>query len=188
MEPVPAERSAAVGGMNDRVVWEVLAWAAFIAGAFALSFSFDGPLPYYQPGAAMWPRIIQAAMTVAAIVLLVSRFLPQTVLEDQGKAPEYLDEVPKDLAGVSWRTVAVFVVPLLWAYAMHKMGFLLVTPVFLVLFTWLMGVTRWRTLLGFGIGFYAVLVVVFYMVIFTPLPMGAGMFHTINAELLAVLQ
>ena len=99
MEPVVAERSAAVGGMNDRVVWEVLTWAALIAGAFALSFSFDDPLPHYPPGAALWPRIIQAVMTVAAIVLLVSRFLPQTVLEEQAKAPEHLDEIPEDLAG-----------------------------------------------------------------------------------------
>ena len=51
-----------------------------------------------------------------------------------------------------------------------------------------MGVTRWRTLLGFGVGFYVVLVLVFYKLIFTPLPMGAGMLHTFNAELLAVLQ
>lgn len=188
MDPAVAEHSPAVGGMKDRVVWEVFAWAALVAGAFALSFGFDEPLPHYPPGAALWPRIIQAMMTAAAIVLLVSRFLPQTVIEEQAKAPEYLEEVPDDLAGVTWRTAAVFVVPLLWAYAMHKMGFLLVTPVFLVLFTWLMGVTRWRTLLGFGIGFYAVLVLVFYKLIFTPLPMGAGMFHTINAELLALLQ
>ena len=152
------------------------AWAVLVAGAFALSFGFDDPLPHYPPGAALWPRIIQGMMTAAAIVLLVSRFLPQTVREEQAKAPEYLEEVPDDLAGVSWRTVAVFVMPLVWAYAMHKMGFLLVTPVFLVLFTWLMGVTRWRTLLGFGVGFYAVLVLVFYKLIFTPLPMGAGMF------------
>ena len=188
MGPAVAEHSPAVGGMKDRVVWEVFAWAAFVAGAFVLSFAFDDPHPHYPPGAALWPRIVQAMMTVAAIVLLVSRFLPQTVREEQVKAPDHLDEVPDDLTGVSWRTVAVFALPLVWAYAMHKMGFLLVTPVFLVLFTWLMGVTRWRTLLGFGFGFYAVLVLVFCKLIFTPLPMGAGMFHTINAELLALLQ
>ena len=187
-DPGMAEHGATVGGMNDRVVWEVFAWTALVAGTFALSFGFDDPLPHYPPGAALWPRIIQAMMAVAAVVLFVSRFLPQTAREEQAEGPEYLEEVPDDLAGVSWRTVAVFAMPLIWAYAMHKMGFLLVTPVFLVLFTWLMGVTRWRTLLGFGVGFYAVLVLVFYKLIFTPLPMGAGMFHTISAELLAVLQ
>ena len=145
MDPVVAKRSSTVGGMNDRVVWEVFAWAALVAGAFALSFGFDDPLPHYPPGAALWPRIVLAMMAAAAIVLLVSRFLPQSVREEKARAPDYLDEVPDDLAGVSWRTVAVFALPLVWAYAMHKMGFLLVTPVFLVLFTWLMGVTRWRT-------------------------------------------
>ena len=68
------------------------------------------------------------------------------------------------------------------------MGFLLVTPFFLIAYTWLMGVTRIRTLLGFSLGFYAALVLVFYKLIFTPLPMGAGYFHTINGELLALLQ
>ena len=82
----------------------------------------------------------------------------------------------------------MFLIPLIWAYTMHQMGFLLVTPFFLIGFTWLMGVTRWRTLLAFGFGFYLLLVVVFYKLIFTPLPMGAGFFHTINAEILAVLQ
>ena len=71
---------------------------------------------------------------------------------------------------------------------MHKMGFLLVTPFFLFAFTWLMGVRRWQTLVGFSLGFYALLVFVFYKLIFTPLPMGAGWFHALNGEILGLIQ
>jgi len=172
----------------DWVKVEALAWSVFIGGAFALSLDFDEPLRHYPPGAALWPRIILFGMAVATVVLLVSRFLPQTARLEREQGPEYLDEAPNDLAGVGWRTTAVFVLPMLWTYAMHQLGFLLVTPVFLIAFTWLMGVRSKRTLLLFSFGFYALLVLLFYKLIYTPLPMGAGMFHTINGELLALIQ
>ena len=183
-----SDSTTRVGGMKNRVTWEALAWCVLIIGAYALSLDFDKPLPHYPPGAAFWPHIVQLGMAIAAIVLLVSRFLPQTTGDEAAETPEYIEEAPEDLAGITWRTIAVFLIPLIWAYAMHQMGFLLVTPFFLIGFTWLMGVTRWRTLLAFGFGFYLLLLVVFYKLIFTPLPMGAGFFHTINAEILAVLQ
>ena len=34
----------------------------------------------------------------------------------------------------------------------------------------------------------AVLVLVFYKIIFTSLPMGAGIFHTMNGELMGLIQ
>jgi len=177
-----------VGGVKDRVTWEAFAWCVLILGAYFLSLDFDRPLPHYPPGAAFWPHIVQFCMAISAIVLLVSRFLPQTALDEATQTPDYIEEAPDDLAGITWRTIAVFLIPLVWAYAMHQLGFLIVTPFFLMAFTWLMGVTRWRTLLSFSIGFYLLLLIVFYKLIFTPLPMGAGFFHTINAEILAVLQ
>ena len=175
-------------GVKDRVTWEALAWCVLIGSAYALSLDFDRPLPHYAPGAAFWPHIVQFGMAIAAIVLLVSRFLQQTARDEAAETPEYIEEAPDDLAGVNWRTIAVFLLPLFWAYAMHQMGFLLVTPIFLIAFTWLMGVKSWRILMSFSFGFYLLLVVVFYQLIYTPLPMGAGFFHTINAEILAVLQ
>ena len=158
-------------GVKDRVTWEALAWCVLIGSAYALSLDFDRPLPHYAPGAAFWPHIVQFGMAIAAIVLLVSRFLPQTARDEAAETPEYIEEAPDALAGVNWRTIAVFLLPLFWAYAMHQMG-----------------VKSWRTLISFSFGFYLLLVVVFYQLIYTPLPMGGGFFHTINAEILAVLQ
>ena len=183
-----SDKSLGTGGVRDHVAWEAVGWSCVILLVYWLSFDFDAPLPHYPPGAAFWPRIVLTGMAIAAVVLLISRFLPQTRRDESKVTPEYIEEVPEDISGVTWRTIAVFTLPLLWAYAMHKMGFLLVTPFFLIGFTWLMGVTRWRTLLLFGFGFYALLVVVFYKLIFTPLPMGAGLFHSLNGEILAVIQ
>ena len=125
-------------------------------------------------------------MILAAGVLLCSRFLKQSQTPDA--QVDYLDDVPDDLPSVGWRTTAMFIVPLIWVYGMHKAGFLLATPIFLIVFTWLMGVKRWRILVTYSLGFYSILVLVFYKLIFTSLPMGAGYLHTINGELLALIQ
>ena len=42
----------------------------------------------------------------------------------------------------------VFAVPILYVYAMHKIGFLLVTPVFLPLYMYILGVRRWPVIVG----------------------------------------
>lgn len=173
--------------LRDTVFWEAIAWLTLAGLAFWFSRPFDKPLQHFAPGAAYWPKIIIAGMFIAALILLIGRLSAKN-----RSAPEetvaHLEEVPDDLPGMNWRLIAMFVMPLIWVYGMHQMGFLLVTPLFLIAFTWLMGVTKITTLLTYSLGFYAMLVLVFYKLIFTPLPMGSGYFHTINGELLALMQ
>jgi hypothetical protein len=98
-------------------------------------------------------------------------------------------EPPADVAvEFSPRLVAIVVLPLVYVYAMHKLGFLLVTPVFLPAFMYLLGVRRWRTLVLTTVGFYAAIVLLFVKLIFTPLPQGAGFFHSLNGQLIGLIQ
>ena len=174
-------------GIRDRLIWEALAWLGFVALVYLLTLDFDAPLPTYQLGAAFWPQVVLAITAIAAITLLVSRFV-RGVEGDTDDVPGHLDDLPAPTRGIPLNTLAMFVLPLIWVYGLHQMGFLLSTPPFLIGFTWLMGVRRLRTLLGFSLGFYAVLVLVFYKLIFTPLPMGGGLFHTISGEIIALIQ
>lgn len=171
---------------RDGVMWEAIIWLAVAAFAFWAAQPFNKPLPYFAPGAAFWPKVVMALITISGLVLLISRFLPQSRREEEELA--YLDEMPDDIPGTTWKTVAIFVLPVIWTFAMHKMGFLIPTPFFILAFTWLMGVRKWTTLIGFSVSFYALLVLVFYKIIFTSLPMGAGVFHTITGEFLGLIQ
>ena len=171
---------------NKRTRWESIFWLGFLLVLFWLAQDFDKPLTYFPLGAAFWPKVIISFMAVATSILFVSSFIV-------GKKPinqksSYLEEVPKDTLGVGWRTFAIFVAPLLWALIMHKVGFLLTTPFFILIFTRLMGVNKWRTIFSYTFLFYSVIVLVFYVLIFTPLPMGAGYFHTITGELMGLMQ
>lgn len=172
----------------DRVGIEALAWLGFAGFVYFLTLEFDKPLPIFRLGAAFWPQAVAIGTAIAAVVLLLSRFIRGVESDNGDGAPSPLDDLPADTRGVSTLTLAMFVLPMAWVFAMHEMGFLLTTPFFLFGFTWLMGVRRWRTLLGFSLGFYAVLVLVFYVLIFTPLPMGGGWFHMVNGEIIALMQ
>lgn len=169
-----------------KTIAEGLVWLVLAAFAYFMSLGFDAPLPTYQLGAAFWPQVVIAIIVIAALVLIASQFIRGK--ETSSAKPGYLDEVPEEGGRFSGTTLLIFALPLVWVYGMHKMGFLLVTPFFLLAFTWLMGVRRWQTLIGFSLGFYALLVLVFYVLIFTPLPMGAGWFHALNGEIIALIQ
>lgn len=168
-------------------VWEPIAWLCFAAIALYLTFEFDQPLQTFKLGAAFWPRVIVAILAIAGSVLLISRFVGGTEKPESESEAAYFDD-GRAGSRVTPLTVAMFALPLVWVYGMHKMGFLLVTPFFLLAFTWLMGVRRPSVLIGFSLGFYAVLVLIFYKLIFTALPMGAGMFNALNGEILALIQ
>lgn len=170
----------------DKVKLEAIVWLLIALCAYWAAQPFDKPLPFFAPGAAFWPKVVIVILLISGAILFISRFLPQSRREEGDVA--YLDEAPDDLPPATWRTILLFVLPVVWTYGMHKMGFLLVTPFFLIAFTWLMGVKKWTTLLSFSLLFYAGLVIVFYKIIFTSLPMGAGYFHTINGELMALIQ
>lgn len=174
------------GGWNG--LWEPLCWLFFAAGAYLVSLSFDGPLPTYALGAAFWPKAVCAIIALSASALLVTRLIRGKPDSEPEDAERPADDRPADSAVARYWTALLFALPLAWAFAMHKVGFLLATPVFLLVFTRVMGVTRIRTLVVFGLGFYAAIVAVFYKLIFTPLPMGAGWFNALNGKFLGLIQ
>lgn len=180
------------GEKNDKnarngPLWEPIAWLGFAGFAFYLTLDFDQPLSTFKLGAAFWPQIVIGIIAIAGCVLLASRFIKGREPAEQEAEAAFFDE-GSAVGRITPLTLAMFVLPLVWVYGMHRIGFLLVTPFFLFAFTWLMGVRRLKILFGFSIGFYAALVLVFYKLIFTPLPMGAGMFNALNGEILALIQ
>lgn len=161
-------------------------WLVFAGLAWFFSLEFDKPLPGFKFGAAHWPHVVIVIMVIAAIVLLAAQFLRGA--GGDGEGDQFFDEVEDDVGRLTPRTVAMFILPLLWVYGMHKTGFLIATPVFLFACTYLMGVRSWKRLIGFTVIFYGVLVLVFYKWVFTPLPMGAGWFHSLNGEIIGLVQ
>lgn len=186
MSDLPATRSRRV-----RSVVESACWLVFCVVAFALTYQFDEPLPMFELGAAFWPRVMLIGIAAAALVMMIG-----SILTKDGDNTDSVQQTSADsshsVSAQTWRErgriVLVFLVPILFVYAMHKLGFLLVAPFFLAAYMYLFGVRRWVPLVSVTVGVYAAVVVIFVKLIFTPLPQGAGVFYTINGHLLGLLQ
>ena len=179
---------------QTRSIVEGACWLTFSAAAFALTFGFDDPLPMFEWGAAFWPRVMLFGIAATALIFIIRGL----VFKDSGSATPRSADTGEDHAGEkivtaqTWqeriRVLLMFGVPVLYVYAMHQFGFLLVTPFFLVAYMYIFGVRRWVPLLSVTAGLYAVVVLIFVKLIFTPMPQGAGIFYTVNGYLLGLIQ
>lgn len=163
---------------------EGLIWLVFVTLAFVYTFDFDDPLPVYEWGPAHWPRVILFGMFVATCWLLFYEARNRRGTNDRNKGHDRdVLTLPTQV-----RMVSIFAIPVIYAFLIHKMGFLLITPIFLFTYMWIVGVRKLRTLIIMTVSIYAVLVLVFVKLIFTYLPPGAGVFNTINGYFLRILQ
>ena len=175
-----------------RLTWksylEPLAWLALAVVGLTMSSEFDAPNKIFALGPAFWPQVILIGMIIAAVILGISIYASGgNPIEDSAEAAQFETPVG-DAVAFSPRLVAIFLLPLIYVYVMHKLGFYLVTPVFLPAFMYTLGVRRWKTLILVTVGLYAILVLLFVKLIFTPLPQGAGYFHTLNGQLMGLIQ
>ena len=162
-------------------------WLVFVLLAFIYTFQFDDPLPVYDWGPAHWPRVILLCMFAASLRLLYRDWRQSGLLiQSAGRASDD-DNFASLETSIKIRMVLIFVVPVLYTFLMHKMGFLLVTPFFIFGYMWLMGVQRIRTLIILTTCIYSALVLIFVKLIFTYLPPGAGIFNTLNGKFLGLL-
>ena len=100
-----------------------------------------------------------------------------------------LNEQVGEVSSVSRsKMLAIFVLPLIYVYGMHQFGFFLVTPLFLPLYMYVMGVKEVKKLFFVSTGVYASIIFLFVNLVFTPLPQGAGFFHSLNGQFLALFQ
>lgn len=180
---------------------EALFWLLFAGGTFALTYTFDQPLSTYAFGPAGWPRILIGGIALAALALLLSSLASRRSQGPLGVTPSSLSAVYDDpdgapagesLPAASLRTamkrLAIFVLPLAYVLAMGKIGFLPVTPFFLIAYMYVLGVRGWFALSWVTLVIYGLVVVIFVKLLYTPLPQGAGFFHSVNGKLISLIQ
>ena len=170
-------------------------WIVFGISGIVATLDFMGPLPNFQFGAAFWPQVVLIGIIlVAALQIIVICFFDNSGENNEapqaGKPEPQSAELPADTAALvlNTKTIAIFLLPLVYVFAMHKFGFFLVTPIFLPFYMYIMGVRRIRSLIAVSIGVYAAIIFLFVYLVFTPLPQGAGFFHSLNGEFIGLFQ
>ncbi len=166
---------------------EAGAWLVFVILAFIYTFQFDDPLPVYEWGPAHWPRVVLFGLLTAALWLLYSEWQHTRIPALRQMRESVEDDLDQLQRSMQIRIGFIFGLPVVYTFLIHKMGFLLVTPFFLFVYMWLMGVRKLRTLIIVTVSVSAALAIVFVKLIFTYLPPGAGVFNTINGYILGWL-
>ena len=167
---------------------EPLAWGAFLLLAYLGTLNFDQEMSYYRFGASGWPRAILLVLALAALAL---------ALDQTSKSPPASQDIPREQAASSGDTtrqarsaliLAHFAMPVLYGVALHFAGFLLVTPIFMVIYARLLGYRSWSTLLGFTAVIILIVLLLFISVLNTPLPMGRGLMYTVNSLIISAVR
>ena len=178
---------------------EGLIWLAFAALAYLLTYEFDRPLRGYELGATTWPRAIIAMIGLGALGLLVSRLLTVGGAAEEPADPDGSFDTegrtaPAGSTAEFWRQtlepkrLLTFGLPLVYVAAMHRFGFLLVSPIFLIAYMYLFGYRRWRWLIAVNLAIYAVVLLVFVRLLYTHFPPGLGAFHSFTGRFVDFIQ
>ena len=154
-------------------------WLVFAMLAYVYTFQFDAPQIGFQLGAAFWPRLVIIGIVIAAGWTVYSNLAGIT----GGGEKESSKVAVKASKAVDYRVVLIFASPVVYVILMHQFGFLLITPFFLFFYMKLLGVQKWRTLFIITTSVYALIILVFVRLIFTYMPPGRGIFHTINGHI-----
>jgi Tripartite tricarboxylate transporter TctB family len=107
-----------------------------------------------------WPLLLGTTGLVLGVVLLGRAVL---------RAPMERDDVQEATRDGRIRTVLVVVLTTLYVLAWPLAGFLVVTPVFLLVGSYLFGGRGWTALLAFPVGLTAALYLLFHSVLQVPL-------------------
>ena len=179
---------------------EGLIWLAFAALAYFLTYEFDQPLRGYALGATTWPRAIILMIGLGAVGLLVSGLLnPGAETDRSADLDSSFDaeseaSPPAASTAEFWRQalepkrLLSFGLPLVYVAAMHRFGFLFVSPVFLLAYMYLFGYRKWRVLITVNLAIYALVLLVFVRLLYTHFPPGLGIFHSLTGRFVDFIQ
>jgi hypothetical protein len=170
-------------------------WILFGVAGIVGTLEFMEPLPNFQFGAAFWPQVVLISIISIGVFQIIVTYVfdvsdhdseePDADKSDHKSAELLTDKVTLTLNS---RMIAIFLSPLVYVFAMHKFGFFLVTPVFLPIYMYIMGVRRIRSLIAVSTSVYAAIIFLFVYLVFTPLPQGAGFFHSLNGQFIGFFQ
>lgn len=170
--------------LKKKALIEFMVWIVIAATFYGFSFQFSGKSSStFLWGPAFWPRLFAIIVALAALLQLYDNFrkLPRGNLIPKLKEPE---------GDYEWiRTLGIFVVPLIFVFALPRIGFYVATPVFLVMELYILGERNFKRIAGVTLGVFAGICLVFTTIFYVGLPIGNWpVFYEINSAIVQLLR
>ena len=175
-----------MGKLSRPDIFEAVFWLLISVIFFVVSFSFNQPIEIYKFGATGWPRVILILMALVSLGNFYHAYSKGSKAQEGRVGAKENDEpIEYTSIGQYFKTGMVLMLPLVYALSLKPVGFYSGTPIFIALIMIAWGERRVRFILINTILIYAILIVLFMLVLNAPLPQGnMSPFYDISAFML----
>tara|TARA_B100001142_G_scaffold100155_1_gene102174 strand:+ start:864 stop:1421 length:558 start_codon:yes stop_codon:yes gene_type:complete len=175
-----------MGKLSRPDIFEAVFWLLISVVFFVVSFSFNQPIEIYKFGATGWPRVILFLMALVCLGNFYYAYSKGSKAQEGRVGAKENDEpIEYTSIGQYFKTGMVLMLPLVYALSLKPVGFYSGTPIFIALIMIAWGERRVRFILINTILIYAILIVLFMLVLNAPLPQGnMSPFYDISAFML----
>lgn len=135
------------------------------------TFKFKGHEVYGKLGPAIWPRFL-------LIVLMALSFL--VAIDIFRRERKKFEREKKRIEDSILKFFVALVIIGLYFFNLVIFGFIIITPIFLIAFMYILGERKKIWMIGVSLGITFLIVYVFTKVMYVPLPRGTGIFLNIS--------
>lgn len=173
----------------SRQVMIILEWLFWFVLALILwmqTGAFSEEIAEYRFDADGWPKMVIIGIIIGASGQAILKWLDPN-------AEQEVAVKTAPVGSVSWRKrgqqVAIFGLPLLYLWVMHRIGFFIASPIFIATYLYILEVRNWRHILGVTTIIIVLLFYVFVRLFYVALPVGAWeIFYAINNEIITYIR
>jgi putative tricarboxylic transport membrane protein len=138
---------------------------------YTIAASYEGNEIYGKLGPGFWPEFILICMMILSLLVAVDAFRARK----KSTAEKQSDEVKS--AGSRVRFFSTLILIIAYFFLMNVIGFIALTPFFLIAFMILLGEKSWPWMIILSVGMTIVIILAFTQAMYVPLPRGVGIFH-----------
>lgn len=138
---------------------------------YTIAAQYKGHEIYGKLGPGFWPKFILICLMILSFLIAVDAFRARKT-SDGEKSPEAMKS-----AGSRIRFFLVLIMIIAYLVLLNIIGFIMLTPFFLIAFMILLGEKSWPWMIGLSIGMTVIILLAFTQAMYVPLPRGIGIFH-----------
>lgn len=138
---------------------------------YTIAASYKGHEIYGKLGPGFWPKFILIAMMILSLWVAVDAFRAR-----KKSAGEKVSEAAKS-AGGRIRFFSALILIIAYLILINIIGFIALTPFFLIAFMILLGEKSWFWMIILSMGMTILIILAFTQAMYVPLPRGVGIFH-----------
>ena len=138
---------------------------------YSIAASYKGHEIYGKLGPGFWPKFILIAMMILSLLVAVDAFRARK----KSAGEKQSDAVTS--AGSRIRFFSALILIIAYFILMNVIGFIALTPFFLVAFMILLGEKSLLWIIILSVGMTILIILAFTQAMYVPLPRGVGIFH-----------